>query len=230
MIVAFVNPASTLLSPDPTPDAEGLAAGLSQFLRDADLIPVTGMNEAELLAVPAAFTSWQIVQHGAVILTPGGEEDVAWRRLTMESQRLGQQALELAHQAALHISQLSQLGVEVELVERYGRPLLIQIRHRHDLDLALDQAGQAMREWLADGPFGSDLRMLRLAGALHVLPRGIAPATAVNYVIGQFEERPDLIVGVSAQDSDADFLALCDYALIPGTSPFAARTSDDQEE
>ena len=230
MIVAFINPSPALVSPDPTPESEGVASGLSQLLRGADLIPVTGMDEAELLSVPAAFTSWQILQHGAVILTPDGEEDVAWRRLIMETQRFGQQALELAHQAALHITQLGQLGVEVELLERYGRPLLIQIRHPHDLELALDQAGQAMQDWLEGGPFQTDLRALRQGLTLSVLPRGLNPASAVNYVMGMLEERPELIVGVSAQASDADFLALCDYALIPGSSSWVSDVATDEND
>ncbi|PNY79612.1 hypothetical protein [Deinococcus koreensis] len=230
MIVAFVNPMSTLVNTEPTPESERLASGLSLFLGSAELIPVTGMDESELLSVPAAFTSWQILQHGAVILTPDGEEDVAWRRLIMETQALRQQGLELTHQAALHITQLGQLGLDVVLVERYGRPLLVQLRHPHGLDLALEQAEQALREWLTDGPFQSDLQARRQGDTLSVLPRELTPASAVNYVIGYLGDETDLILGVSAQSSDADFLALCDYALVPGASPWATRVPDEDED
>lgn len=218
MIVAFVNPESTLYTPDPTAEQERNAVGLSMLLQHAELIPVTGMDEAELLSVPAAFTSWQILRHGAVVIGPDGLEDAPWRRLTLETQRLRAEGLRLAHQAAMHISQLGQLELDITLHEHSGLPLLVGLTHPHGLELALLQAERELRDWLDGGPFQADLRLLRQGETLTLLPRELTPESAVNYVLGHLSPEVTLTLGVSAQEGDAAFLALCDYALVPGQS------------
>lgn len=230
MIVAFVNPQSTLHSADASAEQERAAAGLSTLLQQAELVPVTGMDEAELLSVPAAFTSWQILRHGAVVIGSDGLEDPAWRRLTLETQRLRADGLQLAHQAAVHISQLAQLELDVTLEQHSGLPLLVQLRHPYGLELALLQAERELREWLDGGPFQADLRVLRDAGTLTLLPRELTPESAVNYVLGQLPPEVSLTMGVSAHAEDAAFLALCDYAMIPGDSTWLTRPADDADE
>jgi hypothetical protein len=223
MIVAFVNPESTLHTPDPTAERERTAVGLSTLLQHAELIPVTGMDEADLLSVPAAFTSWQILRHGAVVIAPDGLEDPSWRRLTLETQRLRAEGLRLAHQAAAHISQLGQLELDITLHEHSGLPLLAQLTHPHGLELALLQAEGELHEWLDGGPFQADLRVLRQGETLTLLPRELTPESAVNYVLGHLSPEVTLTMGVSAQEGDAAYLALCDYALIPGESAWLSR-------
>ena len=231
MIVAFVNPESTLHTPDPTDERERTAVGLSMLLQQAELIPVTGMDEAELLSVPAAFTSWQILRHGAVVIGPDGLEDASWRRLTLETQRLRADGLRLAHQAATHISQLGQLELDITLHEHSSLPLLVSLTHPHGLELALLQAERELREWLDGGPFQADLRVLRQGETLTLLPRELTPESAVNYVLGHLSPEVTLTMGVSAQEGDAAYLALCDYALIPGESAWlsAAQMGEDLE-
>lgn len=223
MLLAFINPESTLHHPEPTELSGRLSAGLSQLLRAAELVPVTGMDEEELLSVPTVFTSWQVLLYGAVLIGPDGLELPAWRRLTLETQHLRAEALHLAHQAANHISQLGQLGLEVELLERNGLPLCIRMTHPHGLELALNQGGQMWQEWLDDGPFQADLRLLKSAARFTLLPREITPESAVNYLLNELAEEPDLTIGLSAQEGDSGFLALCDYAMIPGASDWLNR-------
>lgn len=201
------------------------------LLQQAELIPVTGMDEAALLSVPAAFTSWQILRHGAVVIGQDGLEDAPWRRLTLETQRLRAQGLQLAYQAAVHISQLGQLGLEVTLEEHSGLPLLAQLSHPHGLELALFQAERELREWLDGGPFQADLRILNQGNVLTLLPFELTPESAVNYVLGQLSDDVTLTLGVSAQEGDAAYLALCDYAMIPGESDWLSRAElgDDEE-
>lgn len=226
MILALVNPTATLLHDPATDDTDRVANGLSGLLRDAELVPVTGLDETGLLAVPAAFTSWQVLLHGAVILRPDGQEDPAWRRLTLESQQQRAGALSLAAQAATHISQLGQLGLDVSVTERHGLPLLVRLSHPHGLELALEQGARQWQDWLEDGPFRSDLRLVRDGNVVTLLARELVPESAVNYVLSQLEDTPDLIVGLSAQASDAGFLALCDYALVPGPAAWPAAQGD----
>ncbi|WP_221090704.1 HAD family hydrolase [Deinococcus aquaedulcis] len=230
MLSAFLNPLGTLYDPTGDTDLAALSDGLLQLLGDATLIPVTGLSEEELLSVPAAFTSWQVLAHGAVVLTPDGEEDPAWRRLTRETQAETEGALALAAQAATHLNALSQLGLDVTVTERGGRPLLVHLRHPHGLALALDQAQAGLHDWLADAPFRQDLRVARDPLGLTVLPSAIRPERAVNYVLSEWPAGA-VTVGVSALPDDRAFLALCDLALVPGQSPLLHAPGDaDPEE
>ncbi|EYB69179.1 hypothetical protein DEIPH_ctg011orf0166 [Deinococcus phoenicis] len=218
MIVAFVNPAGVLIPRDPAENPRPAQLVLSTLLTAAELIPVTGLDEEGLLDIPAAFTSWQVLRHGAVVLNPDGEEDPAWRRLTLETLREREDALRLAFQAAQHIGWLGQLGTEAELHERQGLPLMVTLRHPHGVTHALDAAAREWRSWLEDGPFRGQLRLIEGADLLTLLPREVNPESAVNYVLSQLEE-VELSLGVSALASDAAFLALCDYAVTPGEGP-----------
>ncbi|WP_022803032.1 HAD family hydrolase [Deinococcus ficus] len=215
MILAFVNPEHTLLHPDAPDEFARVASGLSALLREAELIPVTGLDEEGLLAVPAVFTSWQVLLHGAVVLTPDGLEDHAWRRLTLETQAAQEQAMTLAAQAATHLTQLGQLGVDVEVVRRNGLPLLVRVTHPHGLPLALDEAERGWREWLDGGPFQTDLRVLRTGETLTLLPKELTPDSAVNFVLSRLDEQPDLTLGVGAFPSDVGFLEQCDLTIVP---------------
>lgn len=219
MIVAFVNPSGVLTPRPPAEDVRPAEAALTALLNTAELIPVSGLAEEELLNVPAAFTSWQILRHGAVVLNPNGEEDPAWRRLTRETLYECADALRLAFQAAQHLGWLGQLGTEAELHEHQGLPLMVTLRHPHGLSHPLGAAAREWRTWLDDGPFRGQLRLIERVDELILLPREVNPESAVNYVIEHLEEEPELTLGVSIFASDAAFLALCDYAVTPGEGP-----------
>lgn len=228
MIVAFINPDATLLPGGDRPESERRASGLPHLLLGAELIPVTGLDEEGLLSVPASFTSWQILLYGAAVITPDGLEDEAWRRLSLEAQRGAEQALDLAYQAAQHINQLGQLGLHVELLRRSGAPLLVRATHPHGLRLATEQAAASLREWWQDGPFQGVLRVEVTPQTVTVLPSEIRAERAVNYVLNRLCE-VDLSVGVSAAAADQPFLALCDYALMPGDSALLDRATDEDD-
>jgi len=232
MIVAFVNPAGLLLTESANENLPPAAAPLLALLSGAEWIPVTGLDEEGLLDVPAAFTSWQILRHGAVVLTPDGEEDAAWRRLTLETLREREGALRLAHQAARHIGELGQLGTQAELHERGSLPLMVTLRHPHGLKFALEAAAREWTAWLEDSPFRGELRLIRDGGGLTLLPRELNPESAVNYVLGQLSEEVEVTLGLSHAASDAAFLALCDYAVIPGAGSLLEslnpETSDEE--
>lgn len=236
MIFAFVNPAGVLTPTDPAGDLGPAQAALAALLSGAELIPVTALDEEEVLDIPAAFTSWQVLRHGAVVLTPDGEEDQAWRRLTLETLRERESALRLAFQAAQHIGWLGQLGTEAGLHERHGLPLMVTVRHPHSLTHALDAAEREWHTWLEEGPFRGELRLIGGVDTLTLLPREVNPESAVNYVLAQLGEDVDLTLGVSAWASDTAFLALCDYVVTPGGGPIIGAAlsglegTDDEDE
>ncbi|WP_216326891.1 hypothetical protein [Deinococcus aestuarii] len=219
MIVAFVNPEGILTARTPGEEPDTAQVTLAALLSGAELVPVTGLDEEGLLDIPAAFSSWQVLRHGAVVLNPDGEEDPAWRRLTAETLDEYEGALRLAHQAAQHIGWLAQLGTEAQLHERHGRPLMVTLTHPHTLTHALGAAAREWQTWLDEGPFRGRLRLVEGPAALTMLPREVNPESAVNYVLSQLGEEVALTLGVSASPSDTAFLALCDYALTPGDGP-----------
>ncbi|WP_102126348.1 hypothetical protein [Deinococcus planocerae] len=237
MIVAFVNPEGILTAPMPGEEPSTAQVTLAALLSGAELIPVTGLDEEGLLEIPAAFTSWQVLRHGAVVLGPDGAEDPAWHSLSAETLEEHEGALRLAHQAAQHIGWLGQLGTEASLHEQQGRPLMVTLAHPHHLTHALRAAAREWQTWLDEGPFRGRLRLIEGPTTLTMLPREVNPESAVNYVLSRLGEEVTLTLGVSAAPADTAFLALCDYALTPGGGPVLeaaqgvlGRTAPDEDE
>lgn len=228
MVIAFVNPVSLFSASQPDTEEMERSAELAGLLRGTQFVPVTGLDEAQLLDLPVVFDSWQILLHGAVVIDDQGAEDPAWRRLTLQAQREAEQALTLAGQAAQHIRALHQLDLEVETVMRHGAPLLVRLTQPLGLAGPLAEAADLCRGWVAEGPFSGVLGVLSSPDAVTILPRAVSPEGAVSYVIQQVEE-PTLTIGISREPGDAAFLARCDYALVPGDWPLAAEDSAPTE-
>lgn len=88
--------------------------------------------------------------------------------------------------------------------------------HPYNLRQATEEAARELAEWINESPFSTQLRLSWEGETLFVLPREIDKASAVNYVLSQLDPAADLTVGVGTHEQDGAFLALCDYALLPG--------------
>jgi hydroxymethylpyrimidine pyrophosphatase-like HAD family hydrolase len=73
---------------------------------------------------------------------------------------------------------------------------------------------ELLETWLAPHP---ELTLHHNGNNLAVIPKGIDKAHAVRFLIEHYRrEHPELLIlGAGDSQSDADFLQLCDYALIP---------------
>ncbi|MFC4454633.1 hypothetical protein [Deinococcus sonorensis] len=198
---------------------------LDRLLEGATLIPVTGRDPDAYGRLQLQFDSWAILDHGATVLRPGGRPDQAWSTVMAEVLAEHTGALELAAQAARHISQLGNLDCEVRLHRVSGAeelPLMVVIKHPYALQSSLDSMAAQLREWLQETRI--ELRTFANGNNLTLIAPEVSKEAAVRYVLQDLQEQADaeaetlLTLGLGDSVADVPFMALCDFALTPGQS------------
>jgi HAD superfamily hydrolase (TIGR01484 family) len=179
------------------------------------IVPVTGRDNSAFDRVTLPFQEEVVLNHGAVILKKQRIVDQVWMaRMKQNLPVYHEQLLDL-WQAIVAYCQ-HDTGFKTRLVEDfditwYGvikhvvgtesalTPLLIDVikQHRHIQDGSL--------YWHLNG------------NNLAVLPSIINKESAVSYLIAEYKKQhPDLLTfGAGDSHTDAAFMGLCDYALIP---------------
>ncbi|MGI8747391.1 MAG: hypothetical protein ACR2J4_03420 [Deinococcus sp.] len=200
-----------------------LASLRRELLGGAVLVPVGSRGRLPSPAFLHPPESWAILDHGGTVLRPGGEPDQVWSLVMRETLEGQGELLRLAAQAAGHISDLMNLGCTVTLREVQGLPLLVEVRHPHDLRHSLNTLAQEWRLWREEtgleGRFLGDDKQLTLIG------RGVSKEAAVEYVLEQLRQEAEgegetlLTLALGNGPGDAPFMGLCDFALTPGDSP-----------
>lgn len=203
---------------------------LLDWLNDgACLIPVTGRGTEELRRVTIPFRSWKITTHGAVILTPDGNAEAAWREHVLDIVRPLQ--AELRRIAACCTAFFTERGYDafVRINQEYGTDIYLVMKHRDSSRLA---ELYAVTESLLPS---LDISHFVLAGNdnnISLLPRGIGKAAALRHLLGRLDAeggaRPTIGLGDSL--SDLPFLSLCDWWGMPRRSQLAAVVGHAAEE
>lgn len=198
---------------------------LDTLLSGATLVPVTGRDPESYGRVQLKFPSWAILDHGATVLRPGGQQDRVWSLVIRETLEEQEQALRLAAQAAQHISDLTHLDCTVRLHEvksdgAHGWPMMVVVKHPYALQNSLDAMSAQWALWRQEA--GVDLRFFANGNNLTLIARGVSKETAVQYVLEQLQDELQgqelLTLGLGDSLADAPFMGLCDFALTPGDS------------
>lgn len=182
------------------------------------IVPVTGRDAHAFERVILPFQEEVVLNHGAVILDKQRTIDSAWMDRML-------QVLPEYHEKLLDV------WAEIEAYcKRYSgfKPRLV-----HDFDITwygvikhVDGTETTLKT-LLDGiikvhPHIHDESLYwHLNGNnLAVLPKIINKESAVSYLIdGYKQQHPELLTfGAGDSKTDAPFMALCDYALIPGNT------------
>ena len=188
----------------------------------AHLIPVTARSLDALRRVNLPHVA-AICAHGGVILDAGGAIDASWAR-------------RMAAQAAAHRVMLDTLANALaQTAARLGEPVTVRILAENDtpfyvlakhekadadaLGIVLDAAQPA--------PPG-DWTVHRNGNNAAVLPPHLGKQHAVAYLLPELRARfPDAaVIGIGDSRTDAPFMALCDFAMLPARSQLAERLFD----
>ncbi|MDD2659565.1 MAG: hydrolase [Methylococcales bacterium] len=182
------------------------------------IVPVTGRDVLAFERVALPFQEEVVLNHGAVILDKRRNIDNAWMDGMM-------------HALPEYHEKLLDLWAEVESFCRHHNGFKARLVHDFDitwygvikhadgtetsLRLLLDSVIQA-HPHILDGKLYWHLNGNNLA----VLPEIINKESAVSYLIdGYKQQHPELLTfGAGDSKSDAPFMGLCDYALIPKTT------------
>ena len=181
------------------------------------LIPVTARSRDALLRARIPFTA-AICAHGGVIIGEDGEIDADWHRhaaaqstaLQPELNRLCDRVVREAHSrgAALRVRVLS----EGEL------GLYVLAKHEDVDEGALNGTIDAV---LDDVPAGWTVH--RNGNNVALMPPWLGKQHAVAFLLPRLRARhPDApIVGIGDSLTDAPYMAMCDFAMVPNGSQLA---------
>lgn len=193
--------------------------------REMTLIPATARNRDALSRVDLPFSSYSIIDYGGVVLEPGGAIDAEW----LETMRVDmQEAVHgLREIGQLIDDYLAHAGLKgrSRLIEDYATPFYVVVK---DAEKRAERLEDVEREvvlpWLNQS--GGDFFIHRNGNNLAVLPQSLNKARAVQHVRHRLEAEYGEIMtlGMGDSQSDARFMASCDYAIVPRGTQLAALT------
>ncbi|MCS7046620.1 MAG: hypothetical protein NZO58_09715 [Gemmataceae bacterium] len=182
------------------------------LLASATVVPTTARNLAAFRRVHLPFTSFAILDFGGVVLLPGARPDPAWDAIVRP------QAFEIAAELNVACATLQRwnaelhLGLSVRVISDFEMPLYLVAKHPGgDADRL-----EPVRRRLADS-FDRDRFFLHSNGNnLSLVPRFLGKERAVRYLLDRhFRTEPIVTLGVGDSLTDAAFLDLCDFRMLP---------------
>lgn len=196
-----------------TPQQQMLSAMLEPYL----IIPVTGRRTDSLARVRMAFTHYKVASHGAIILEANNDIHPAWQQVLQQEEpqwRLRLQALE--QELLTYIAQ-HHLDLRVRVVEDYGYACYVCVKGRDD---HLKMMQQNHHPSLPAKGFTCHINARNLA----YMPPYASKKRAVLFlqdVLRAETESAITYLGVGDSNSDAAFMAVCDFQILPSQSQIA---------
>ena len=178
-------------------------------------MPVTARDVHAFERVNLPFQEEVVLNHGAVILNKQGTVDKVWMDNILQSLPAYQEKL-LAVWAEVELYAQRHCDFKPRLVNDFGTIWYGVIKHSDGteaiLKTLLDEVIIAHPHVL-DGSLYWHLNGNNLA----LLPKIINKESAVSYLLEGYKQQHSKVLTFGAGDSktDAAFMALCDYALIP---------------
>jgi len=179
------------------------------------IVPVTGRDNSAFDRVTLPFQEEVVLNHGAVILNKQRIVDQVWMaRMKQKLPVYHEKPLDL-WQAIIAYCQ-HDTGFKTRLVEDFDITWYGVIKHVVGTESALTPLlNDVIKQHphIQDGSLYWHLNGNNLA----VLPSIINKESAVSYLMAEYKKQhPDLLTfGAGDSHTDAPFMGLCDYALIP---------------
>lgn len=206
--------------------------------KEMRIIPTTARNRDAFSRVCLSFRHGAILNYGGIILTPDGALDKAWSRKIREETEKAKPLLEQMLRFIQDFITTEKLSsVARSVCDEEGPPFYIVVKNPdHNISqlglihTALDRSFPTRH---ATGGRGRGWRIHRNDNNLALIPEGLNKAHAVRHII-ENRIKPDgedfITVGMGDSLEDLDFMNLCDYSLIPGTSQIQALRLSGQSE
>ncbi len=189
---------------------------LSWLSESTLLVPVTARSRDALERVRIDWTR-AICAHGGLILDSAGEPDERWQsRIAGQAKAHAEALATLEREVA---AQARGAALRIRILEENGLPLYLLVKHDHGDALALAEVIERVAPKV---PAGWTIH--RNGNNAAFLPPFLGKQHAVTYLMselrGQYPDAP--IIGIGDSLTDAPFMALCDFAMMPTRSQLAA--------
>lgn len=181
------------------------------------LVPVTARSLDGLRRAHIPFTA-AVCAHGGVVLDDKGQIDAEWEAII--TGKAARHADELAHLAAAISAEatVQQVAINARVLMEGDMPLYTLAKHA-DMDHAalfavVDAAVPSLPEGWTDHRNGNNVALM---------PPYLGKEHAVAHILPGLRARfPDApVIGIGDSLTDAPFMALCDYAMMPPRSQLA---------
>ena len=183
------------------------------------LVPVTARSRDALMRARIPFTA-AVCAHGGVIIGEDGEIDAGWHA-------------HAARQSAAYADQLEALAARI-IAEAQRRLVALRVRVLDEGDLGLyvlakhEDVDEGALHAVIDGvvpdvPLGWTIH--RNGNNAALMPPWLGKAHAVAALLPRLRAaHPDApVIGIGDSLTDAPYMALCDYAMMPKGSQLAAK-------
>jgi hypothetical protein len=189
---------------------------LEFFRREMHVIPTTARNLDAFHRLNLAFGKRAILNHGGIILAENGKPDTAWQeRMT----HLTRSMTEALYELKARIGEFSErccLPISIRIVSDLGMDFYVLIKHPEaQVDPLRWLLSDCIQPWITD--LENNFYCHFNGNNLAILPTFLSKTHAVGYLreqlVSEFGEV--LTFGMGDSDSDAGFMRLCDYAIIP---------------
>jgi hypothetical protein len=182
------------------------------FDSTATIIPVTARNLDAFRRVDLPFRSLAVLDFGGVILLADGTPDPLWdARVRPQALAAGRELAGLRDRLASFIEGEG-LEVSVRLIVDFDLPLYVVMKHARADSAVLERIRQEMLSGLNPGRFFVHANDNNLS----VVPGFLGKEHAVQHILDTYlEPGPRLTLGMGDSLTDAPFVQLCDYVLVP---------------
>lgn len=201
-----------------TPKQNHLWEALSQ---SGWVIPVTARNFDAFTRVDLVFNQSAILNHGAVVIDEHRNIDPEWQQhmanVLPPYQTLLYEVWEQIEELAKDIPAL-----RPRLIEDFGICWYGVIKHADADETVLNQIIPSLQALPAF--IKGDLYYHINSNNLAIIPKVVAKANAVKFLMAKYKNKFDnlLTVGIGDSKTDMPFMSLCDYAVIPGNTQLGA--------
>jgi len=197
------------------------AAFFNWLLASTELIVVTARDRHEIKRVKLPFDSWQILTHGAVILSPNGEPLGTWQQhmydallpLQDKLAQLSAVFTKHAQSASSHLVFTAHKDHFNNGTENKELTIYLAIKHAQKNHQALIQLAEQLPKLIRN--FDQDFYVHVNANNLAILPHAVHKRHAVQFLLAQHldAQRPSFGFGDSL--ADLPFLQLLDWYGMP---------------
>lgn len=193
-------------------------AWIEWLRRGTLLVPVTGRSVDALARVDLAF-DLGVAAHGGVVLREGQRPCPDWQARIAAAAQAERAGLAAIAERFAALANAQNADVRVRILQEAGTPLYVVAKHN---DPAREAELHALAADMADTVPPGWTRHIN-GNNVAYLPPHLGKRQAVEHVLGELRRlHPDLpVIGLGDSLTDAPFLALCDFAMIPGQSQLA---------
>lgn len=190
---------------------------LGWLLESSWFVPVTARSRDALMRVRIPFTA-AICAHGGVIIGEDGAVDAGWHAHAVAQSDAHQSELLALRDRIAAVAEEQRAELRVRVLDEEGLGLYVLAKHVETDEAALHAVIDVVA---GDLPVGWTLH--RNGNNAALMPPWLGKHHAVRALLPRLRARhPDApVIGIGDSVTDAPYLALCDYAMMPNGSQLA---------